>query len=279
MARLGNLRPSLGTVSTRLSLVPEGERARSVMRDQTQPWRRWYKTARWQKLRWQVLARDLFTCQMPGCGRIERDTSQLVADHKTPHRGDETMFWDAGNLQCLCKACHDGRKQSQERGGGAVSFHPEWIRASQVPLTIVCGPPCSGKSHYVAERAGPHDLVIDLDQIASALSGEPLHRWSRDRWLGAAVRKRNSLLGSLARRSAEWPAAWFIVSEPRAEHRAWWDRKLKPRRIVVLEVPMATCMARAAADDRQLDATRAVVASWWTAYSVRAGDERVTAAA
>lgn len=91
------------------------ERDRFRLRDATQPWRGWYKTARWQRLRWLVLVRDLFTCQMAGCGRIDPDTSKLVADHKAPHRGDERLFWDAGNLQCLCKPCHDRLKQSEER--------------------------------------------------------------------------------------------------------------------------------------------------------------------
>nr|WP_243256973.1 HNH endonuclease signature motif containing protein [Rhizobium skierniewicense] len=52
---------------------------------------------------------------MVGCGRIDGNTSRLVADHKIPHRGDEALFWDESNLQCLCKPCHDGLKQRQER--------------------------------------------------------------------------------------------------------------------------------------------------------------------
>ena len=60
-----------------------------------------------------MLVRDLFTCQR--CHRIEADTSQLVADHKVPHRGDERLFWDPGNLQCLCKTCHDTVKQAEEQ--------------------------------------------------------------------------------------------------------------------------------------------------------------------
>jgi 5-methylcytosine-specific restriction enzyme A len=81
-------------------------------RDRWHTYRAWYKTARWHRLRWQVLARDLFTCQM--CGRLEGNTSQMVADHKVPHRGDEALFWDEGNIQCLCKACHDSAKQKEE---------------------------------------------------------------------------------------------------------------------------------------------------------------------
>lgn len=77
------------------------------------PWKAWYKTARWQKLRYAILLRALFTCSK--CGRIEGNTSLLVADHIKPHRGDASLFWDEANLQCLCKACHDKLKQTEEQ--------------------------------------------------------------------------------------------------------------------------------------------------------------------
>lgn len=60
-----------------------------------------------------VPVRDMFTCQMEGCGRIEPNGSLLVADHKIRHQGDER--WDENNLQCLCKPCHDSVKQAEAR--------------------------------------------------------------------------------------------------------------------------------------------------------------------
>jgi 5-methylcytosine-specific restriction endonuclease McrA len=78
------------------------------------PWKAWYNTARWQRLRLAIFLRDLYTCQC-GCGRVEADTSQLVCDHKKPHRGDVRLFWDEDNLQTLLKSCHDSRKQKQEQ--------------------------------------------------------------------------------------------------------------------------------------------------------------------
>lgn len=116
MGRLRQLPPRLKTLAPRLAPAPpQTEADRSRQRDATQVWRAWYKTARWQRLRWAVLVRDAFTCRM--CGRIDGRTSQLVADHVAPHRGSEALFWDDANLQCLCKACHDKTKQSQERAG------------------------------------------------------------------------------------------------------------------------------------------------------------------
>jgi len=114
-SKIKTIKPLVSKLPPRLGYQPGNERERSRHRDATQGWRAWYKTARWQRLRWKVLVRDLFACQMTGCGRVEPDTSKLVADHITPHRGDATLFWDETNLQTLCADCHNRIKQSQER--------------------------------------------------------------------------------------------------------------------------------------------------------------------
>ena len=72
-----------------------------------------YSTVRWKHLRARQLALE------PLC-RYCRDlgilTAASVADHIEPHRGDEAAFF--GNpLQSLCKQCHDGAKQQQEKSG------------------------------------------------------------------------------------------------------------------------------------------------------------------
>lgn len=99
-------------------LAPPSGSDRDRVRDKLLSWRSWYKTARWQRLRWDVLVRDGFRCRL--CNRIEPDSAQLVADHVVAHRGDEALFWDAGNLQCVCKPCHDRDKQSAERRGAQI---------------------------------------------------------------------------------------------------------------------------------------------------------------
>jgi 5-methylcytosine-specific restriction endonuclease McrA len=116
LARLTSLRPRLGGLRSRLTSAPSDRQAFDRQRDQRAS-RGWYKTARWQKLRMRILVRDLFTCQWRGCGRVVADTSQLVADHREPHRGDEALFWDENNLWTLCKPCHDSAKQREERRG------------------------------------------------------------------------------------------------------------------------------------------------------------------
>jgi 5-methylcytosine-specific restriction enzyme A len=114
-----------GVASTRLVPVQSrfgpaawvNEAERSKGRRQLNPWRSWYSEKAWIDLRLQVLAEEDFTCRM--CGHKEvQDTSRLVGDHIIPHRGDRALFLDRGNVQCLCKTCHDTRKQAAERAGG-----------------------------------------------------------------------------------------------------------------------------------------------------------------
>lgn len=108
--RLSGLPPALAS----LPIDPAGvERERTAFN----PLRALYRTARWAKLRWSILERDLFTCQV--CGRLESDTSKLVADHRRPHRGDLALFWDEGNLWTLCASpCHSKHKQRMEQEAG-----------------------------------------------------------------------------------------------------------------------------------------------------------------
>jgi 5-methylcytosine-specific restriction enzyme A len=89
-----------------------------IDRRAARPWRRWYGLARWKRKRAEQLNRE------PLCAYCEREgftTPATVADHVQPHHGDETSFW-AGDLQSLCKTCHDGVKAIEEghqhpRGG------------------------------------------------------------------------------------------------------------------------------------------------------------------
>lgn len=60
-----------------------------------------------------VLIAAEFTCVR--CGKLEGDTSKLVADHIKAHRGNPDLFWDEANIQCMCDACHSSIKQQEEQ--------------------------------------------------------------------------------------------------------------------------------------------------------------------
>lgn len=270
MGRLKQLGPRIGALPPLFGAASRQEARRQFDRQrlEDQEWRRWYGLQRWKDLRWSVLVRDRFTCQM--CGLLDGDTSQLVADHVEPHRGDPDKFWH-GPLQTLCKPCHDSTKQRIERSVRRASTKPEWLKPSAIPLTIVCGPPAAGKTTYVKDRASKGDTVIDLDAIVSAMTGGPMHGWDRERWLHPALFKRNAMLGRLCQ--AKSGRAWFIVGEPKAEGRQWWRAKLGASDVVVIETSEAQCIANAVTDsNRNQKQTADAIVDWWFRYRPHSGD-------
>lgn len=148
------------------------------------------------------------------------------------------------NIQCLCADCHAIKTAAEDTAHHAASNHPDWLTPSAVPLTIVCGPPCSGKTTYIAQRAKPGDVVIDVDTIVAKLSPGYVH-WTgglTSQLLNKAIRVRNAMLGSLATRKTG--RAWFIVAAPTQSERQWWRSKLGGE-IILLHPGVAECKRRA----------------------------------
>lgn len=112
MPRLKSLPQRTTSLTPRLAFKPTDAHGHSK---QAEPWRKWYGSREWKRLRWSVLVRDLFTCCR--CKALIGDTSQLVADHKTAHHGDPDLFWNPENLAATCKPCHDSAKQAEDRRG------------------------------------------------------------------------------------------------------------------------------------------------------------------
>lgn len=120
MGRLKSMPSRLSVAPPLLPCTP-AEQDRTRARDQSQPWRAWYKTARWQKLRLAVLTRDNYICRATGAVLVgvHPAPNSPVVDHMRPHRGDPERFWDQGNLQTVSKEYHDKVKQSLEKRGRA----------------------------------------------------------------------------------------------------------------------------------------------------------------
>ncbi|MFX4223552.1 MAG: hypothetical protein ACMVO3_22770 [Thalassobaculum sp.] len=77
----------------------------------TKPWRAWYKLPLWRRRReGQLTAQPL--CQR--CLEKELIAEATVANHKKPHRGDWELF-AYGELESVCKPCHDREIQREER--------------------------------------------------------------------------------------------------------------------------------------------------------------------
>ena len=58
----------------------------------------------------------------PLCLRCEKERGLVVAattvDHRIPHRGNEALFFDEGNLDSLCASCHSSKTALEDGGFG-----------------------------------------------------------------------------------------------------------------------------------------------------------------
>ena len=77
-----------------------------------------YWTPEWRALKKAQLAAHPWCCQ----AGHDKPVAATVANHKVRHRGDRRLFFDPTNLESVCKPCHDGPIQREEKRGfsGAV---------------------------------------------------------------------------------------------------------------------------------------------------------------
>lgn len=108
--KLQTLRPRLATLVTQriptMTDAPDGWRTKGMTSSQ-----RGYGY-QWQKVRERHLEAHPLCVMCEAEGKV---TAATVVDHRTPHRGDQTIFWDEKNWQSLCASHHSSDKQREER--------------------------------------------------------------------------------------------------------------------------------------------------------------------
>ena len=192
-----------------------------------------------------------------------------LIDHIIPHKGNYDLFWDMDNWQPLCKRCHDIKTALEDGGWGAIPKHrPTNITTSLSPVTIVCGPPGSGKSYYANEMATKNDLIIDLDVIKAEVTGTRIYERQDDKARDAAIVKRNQILEQLGKQK-RYEQVYFIISGAKKEERQWWSNKLGAK-ITIIDTPADECIKRIEADERRTGQEKrdhiGAVKRWWMAY-------------
>lgn len=227
---------------------------------------RGYCDRRHKAWRTAVLLADSWRCR--SCGKVCSGPKEAQADHIIPISQGGGRY-DVTNGQCLCLKCHAVKTagEASERRS-RWSPHPAWLPKPKAHLTVVCGPPASGKTHYVAQHRKPNDIVIDVDSIAHELLSTTGHNWSREH-LPVVMRKRNQMLAELSKLPDR--AAWLIAIEPTATARGWWAEKVGAKQIIVLETHPRVCDERILADPErssQVGSPR----RWWAKYRRRCGD-------
>ena len=111
-----------------------------------EPWRKLYKTARWQRIRQQQLAERPLCERHLKRGRLVPAT---VVHHKVKHEGDVEIFF-SGPFECLCKHCHDADAQQEERRGYSSAIGLDgWPVDERHPANAAAG-------EGVVRKSGPN---------------------------------------------------------------------------------------------------------------------------
>ena len=130
---------------------------------------------------------------------------------------------------------------------------------------IVYGSPLSGKSSYVKEVAEAGDLIVDIDSIWQAVSGQD--RYIKPNRLKSIVFSvRDNLLESVKYRRGKWVNAYVIGGYPFKGERERLADQLGAREIFI-DTDKAECMSRLlACEDRDITEWTKYIDSWWKQF-------------
>lgn len=169
---------------------------------------KWYKTKRWQDLRAKKLQAEPLCSECASSGRV---TEASQVDHIRSHRGNESLMWDEANLRSLCASCHSAKTWEETLGPPSQYLYPTNLPVPKKPLTVVCGPPRAGKSHYIAEHKGPDDLVLGVNELLKDKKA-----------LYEATKTRNDLLRMFCNGETPHPACWLEALCGSYKNRLHW---------------------------------------------------------
>jgi len=205
-------------------------------------------TGPWPRIRRTILTRDNHTCQING-PKCTGHATQV--DHIIPiNQGGP--WYDPDNLRAACRTCNLARIDRTRKD--------TWKTAG-THITLIVGPPHTNKQTALT-RATNDDLIIDYDNIASALTIDG----SRNQQLhNATETARRAILRALRAGDIKVGKAWILSSHPQAE-------SIFPNHTVVVVDPgleVAVAEARRSAGGGVAGAEAAARVQEW--YRARSG--------
>lgn len=136
-------------------------------------------------------------------------------------------------------------------------------------VTLLTGPPCSGKTTHARQHAADGDLIVDFDTIAAELgSDKPWNHTPEIRTRAEAItRSRMSYVRDMAD-----GCAWVIRSVPNPYERVQLAKWLAADRVLVL-LPEHDTLRMRMQRRPQPGRTLRAVNQWMRRYSPAPGDE------
>ncbi|MFD5251321.1 AAA family ATPase [Streptomyces bobili] len=141
-------------------------------------------------------------------------------------------------------------------------------------LYVITGPPASGKSTWIQAHATARDIVIDLDRIASALTGPGAPQWNQDPLVQRVAQRARFAAVDEAVKHRDEVDVYLIHTMPSPKARARY--KHLGARIVVVDP--GEDVVRERVRTMRSDGMDRVVTRWYRDYR-KGGSRPVTAQA
>lgn len=165
---------------------------------------------------------------------------------------DANISLNPDNIQLVHHRCHN-------------KIHDK-LGYSGRQVFIVYGSPLAGKTSYVKEAMNEGDLIVDMDNIWSCVSG--CDRYVKPNRLKAVVFSvRDNLLESVKYRRGKWLNAYIIGGYPYEAERDRLADQLGAR-LVHIDTPYEVCLERLTkCEDRDKKEWEQYLSDYWLKYS------------
>ena len=133
-------------------------------------------------------------------------------------------------------------------------------------VTIVCGPPGSGKTSYALNHMGPGDLIVDLDLIWQALTGLDIYN-KPEKILNYVLAAREAIFNELEKPDGV-ERSWIVICGAKRKEREWLRRRFNAK-VLMMDVTKEECLRRVREDKRRAGQERlqgALVEKWFREY-------------
>lgn len=129
---------------------------------------------------------------------------------------------------------------------------------------IVYGAPCSGKTTWVNEVAEQSDIILDIDQLWSAIRANACGQYDKPNEIRSNVFKlRDTMIDMIRVRQGKWHNAYIIGGYPLQGERERLADLIGADKIVFIDTPKEICLARA---ETKTEGWKQYVEDWFDKY-------------
>lgn len=186
------------------------------------------------------------------CNKPMIAARDIIAHHIEPltleNVNDCNITLNPDNIQLVHFRCHN---EIHERFGRYTRH-----------VYLVYGAPCAGKKTFVAERAGRHDLIVDIDRIYSCISNNAMYDKS-ERLFDNVQAVRDALLDTIKTKRGRWVNAWIIGGFPYERDRTRYASIYGAECIYIDVTPDEAKRRLANAQDRDVKAYERFIDEWF----------------